>query len=54
MIFAKNVIIIINIAIHKAFIRHDLVNKFITKIFLAERTLIFVRVYANKYIQTKR
>ena len=34
MIFAKNVIMITNIAIDKAFIRHDLVNKlFITKMF---------------------
>ena len=42
MIFAKNVVMAINIAIHKTFICHDLVNKlFITKMFLAERTLIF-------------
>ena len=42
MIFAKNVIMIINITIHKTFIRHDLVNKlFIAKMFLAKRTLIF-------------
>ena len=42
MIFAKNVMVI-NIAIHKAFIiSHDLVNKlFIAKLSLAERTLIF-------------
>ena len=45
---------IINIAIHKAFIRHDLVNKlFIAKMFLAKGTLIFVKVYANKFIQIK-
>ena len=35
IIFAKNVIMIINITIHKAFIRHDLVDKlFIAKISL--------------------
>ena len=40
---------IINIAIHKAFIRHDLVNKlFITKMFLAERALIFLKACKNK------
>ena len=37
IIFAVNVVMVINIAIY-----HDLVNKlFITKMFLAERTLIF-------------
>ena len=37
IIFAVNVVMVINIAIC-----HDLVNKlFITKMFLAERTLIF-------------
>ena len=42
MIFAANVVMVINITIHKAFICHDLVNKlFSTKIFLAKRTLIF-------------
>ena len=42
MIFAKNVIMIISVAIHKPFIRHDFVNKlFIIKMFLAERTPIF-------------
>ena len=39
------------------FIKHlfvDLVNKlFIAKMFLAKRTLIFVKVYANKFIQIK-
>ena len=47
---------IINIAIHKAFIRHDLVNKlFITKMFLAERVLIFVKACKNKnkFVQIK-
>ena len=33
---------VINIAIHKAFISHDLVNKLFTvKMFLAKRTLMF-------------
>ena len=42
MIFAKNVVMVMNIAIHKAFICHDLVNKlFIIKMFLAKRTLMF-------------
>ena len=42
MIFAVNVVIVINIAIHKAFISHDLVNKlFITKMSFAKRTLMF-------------
>ena len=42
MIFAKNVVMVVNIAIHKAFIYHDLVNKlFIIKMFLAKRTLMF-------------
>ena len=37
IIFAVNVVMVINIPIY-----HDLVNKlFITKMFLAERTLIF-------------
>ena len=45
---------VISIALHKAFICH-LVNKlFIVKMFLAKRTLIFAKVYANKYIQIKR
>ena len=39
------------------FIKHlfvTLVNKlFIVKMFLAKRTLIFVKVYANKYIKIK-
>ena len=42
MIFAVNVVMVIDIAIHKAFICHDLVNKlFITKMILADRTLVF-------------
>ena len=42
MIFAKKFVMVVNIAIHKAFISHDLVNKlFIAKMSLAERTLIF-------------
>ena len=42
MIFPGYVVTVINIAIHKAFIRHDLVNKLIiAKMFLAKRTLIF-------------
>ena len=42
MSFAKNVVMVINIAIYKAFISHDLVNKlFIVKMSLAERTLTF-------------
>ena len=45
---------IINIAIHKAFIHLDLVNKLlIAEMFLAKRTLIFIKVYANKFIQIK-
>ena len=40
---------VINTAIHKAFISHDLVNKlFIPKMSLANKTLIFVKAYANK------
>ena len=40
--FAVNVVMVINIAIHKAFISHDLVNKLFTvKMFLAKRTLMF-------------
>ena len=43
-----------NIAIHKAFICHDLVNKlFIAKMSLAKKTLIFVKGYANKSVQIK-
>ena len=38
MIFAVNVVIVINIVIHKAFICHDLVNKLFIA---AKRTLIF-------------
>ena len=42
IIFAVNVVMVINIAIDKAFISHDLVNKlFIAKMSLAKRTLIF-------------
>ena len=42
IIFAVNVVMVTNIAIHKAFICHDLVNKlFIAKMFLTKRTLIF-------------
>ena len=42
MIFAVNVVMVINIAIHKAFISHDLVNTlFIAKMSLAKRTSIF-------------
>ena len=40
------------------FIKHlfvNLVNKlFFVQMFLAERTLVFVKVHANKYIQIKR
>ena len=40
---------VINIPIHKAFISHDFVNKlFIAKMSLANKTLIFVKAYANK------
>ena len=43
MIFAVNIVMVINIAIHKAFISHDLVNKlFITKMsFTEEHVSIF-------------
>ena len=42
MIFAVNVVMVVNIAIHKAFISHDLVNKlFIIKMSFAKRTLMF-------------
>ena len=42
MISAITVVMVINIAIHKAFISHDLVNKlFIAKMSLAKRTLTF-------------
>ena len=42
MVFTVNDVMVINIAIHKAFISHDLVNKqFIAKMYLAKRTLIF-------------
>ena len=36
MIFAVNVVMVISIAIHKAFISHDLVNKLL----IAKRTFI--------------
>ena len=40
---------VINTAIHKAFISHDLVNKlFIAKMSLTNKTLVFVKAYANK------
>ena len=40
---------IINIAIHKAFISHNLVNKlFVAKMSFAKKTLIFEKAYANK------
>ena len=42
MIFAVNVVMVINIAIHNAFISQDLVNKLvIAKMSLTKRTLIF-------------
>ena len=42
MIFTVNVVMVINIAIHNAFISHDLVNKLvIAKMSLTKRTLIF-------------
>ena len=41
-VFAVNVVMVINIAIHKAFISHDLVDKLlIAKMSSTERTSIF-------------
>ena len=50
MIFALNVFLVINIAIHKAFSCYDFVNKlFIAKMFLAKKTLIFMKTKVNSY-----
>ena len=60
MIFNVNVVMVINIAIHKAFISHDLVNKlFIDKMPLAKRTLflvllVFVKVHKFVKIKSKK
>ena len=52
--FAVNVVMDINIAIHKAFITHNLVNKlFIAKMSYIFNVLVFVKVYANKFMQIK-
>ena len=49
---AVNVVMVTNIAIHKAFISHDLVNKlFIAKMSLAKRALIFFQCF---HISKKR
>ena len=46
--FAEKVVMVINIAVHKAFISHDLVNNlFIARMSLAKKTLTFVKAYAN-------
>ena len=53
IIFAVNVVLVINIAIHKAFSCYDFVNKlFIAKMFLAKKN---TNIYENKskFIQIK-